>query len=65
MSIIHVFGGSGSGTSADRTPFFGARLPEEMKGMSKCLKLIDKATLRKMLQGIPFWMVALNPFLPN
>lgn len=50
MSIIHVVGGSGGGTLTDRTPFFGVRVPEEVKGMAKCLKQMDKATLRKMLQ---------------
>ena len=49
MSIVQVKGSGG--TTTDRTPFYGARIPEEIKRMIKPLKLCDKKAFRKILQG--------------
>jgi len=56
MSIVHVVGGGAgggtrSGPKAERTLFVGPRIPDELKRMIKHMKKLDKATLRKCLQG--------------
>lgn len=49
MSIIQVTGSSGR-IAVDRTPFYGTRVPPEIKKLSKPLAKLDKQTFRKMLQ---------------
>ncbi|XP_071126097.1 COMM domain-containing protein 5-like isoform X2 [Mytilus edulis] len=51
MSIIQVTGSSGR-IAVDRTPFYGTRVPPEIKKLSKPLAKLDKQTFRKMLQLI-------------
>ena len=49
MSIVQVT--QGSGHVAERTLFVGPRIPDEIKRMTKHLKLLDKQTFRKILQS--------------
>ncbi|XP_033744338.1 COMM domain-containing protein 5-like [Pecten maximus] len=51
MSIIQVKGSGGS-VAADRSPFYGGRVPPEIKAISKPMAKIDKQTFRKLLQMI-------------
>lgn len=51
MSIIQVTGSGGS-VGADRTPFYGVRIPTEIKTMIKPLSKFEKSSFRKMLQVI-------------
>ncbi|KAK3099200.1 hypothetical protein FSP39_000932 [Pinctada imbricata] len=53
MSIIQVTGSGGS-VPSDRTPFYGGRIPQEIKSLIKPLGKCDKQTFRKLLQ----WIVA-------
>ncbi|XP_052793405.1 COMM domain-containing protein 5-like [Mya arenaria] len=48
MSIIQVTG-TGKSVASDRTPFFGARIPIEIKSMIKPLSKLDKSVFRKIL----------------
>lgn len=48
MSIIQVTG-SGKSAATDRTPFYGARIPLEVKPMVKPLSKLDKSVFRKIL----------------
>lgn len=48
MSIIQVTG-SGKSAISDRTPFYGARVPTEVKSMIKPLSKLDKSIFRKIL----------------
>ncbi|XP_062514451.1 COMM domain-containing protein 5-like [Corticium candelabrum] len=50
MSAVQVMAMSGAAAS-DRTPFFGARMPIEMKSMLPHLKSVDKGLFRKLLQA--------------
>ena len=49
MSIIQVTG-SGVSAGADRTTFYGVRVPVEIKAMIKPLSKLEKASFRKILQ---------------
>lgn len=51
MSIIQVKG-SGGNVVSDRSPFYGGRVPPEIKAISKPMTKIDKQTFRKLLQMI-------------
>lgn len=51
MSIIQVTG-SGGTAGADRTPFYGVRVPVEIKTMIKPLAKFEKSSFRKILQMI-------------
>ncbi|XP_045203477.2 COMM domain-containing protein 5-like [Mercenaria mercenaria] len=48
MSIIQVTG-SGKSAVSDRTPFYGARVPTEVKSMVKPLSKLEKSVFRKIL----------------
>ena len=53
MSFVQVRERSGSGLStgtADRTPFYGIRIPDEVKGMLKAIKGKDGETIKKILK---------------
>ena len=50
MSIIQVTGSGGS-SGADRTPFYGVRVPTEVKTMIKPLSKFEKSSFRKLLQS--------------
>ncbi len=50
MSMIQVISHSGSGIAADRTPFYGIKLPSEVKKLVQLSKTVDHATLRKILK---------------
>ncbi|XP_064636184.1 COMM domain-containing protein 5-like [Lineus longissimus] len=49
MSFIHVTGAGAGGIGAERTLFFGPRIPQEVKLMVKHAKNIDKSIFRKLL----------------
>ena len=53
MSFVQVRPSSGGGSQslvAERTPFFGARVPEEVKLMYKALKSADEGTVKKIFK---------------
>ena len=52
MSFVQVRPRSGSSQSlaTDRTPFYGARVPDEVKVMLKALKSVNPATVKKILK---------------
>ena len=49
MSIIQVTG-SGGRVAVDRTPFYGGRIPQEIRMLPKPLAKIEKQTFRQLLQ---------------
>ncbi|ESO93858.1 hypothetical protein LOTGIDRAFT_228614 [Lottia gigantea] len=49
MSIIQVKG-SGKSVAPDRTPFFGVRVPKEIKSMIKPISKIEQDLFRKLLK---------------
>lgn len=53
MSFVQVRERSGTGQAlaANRTPFYGAKVPDEVKLMSKTLKGFDGATFKKILKS--------------
>ncbi|XP_065886311.1 COMM domain-containing protein 5-like [Dysidea avara] len=52
MSVVQVMGGGkfGGNLAADRTPFYGIRLPDEVKKSIAILKQIDQDSFRKILK---------------
>ncbi|XP_064404733.1 COMM domain-containing protein 5-like isoform X2 [Halichondria panicea] len=52
MSMIQVISHSGSGIAADRTPFYGIKLPSEVKKLVQLSKTVDHTTLRKILKCV-------------
>lgn len=48
MSIIQVTG-TGKSVATDRTPFYGVRIPTEIKTMIKPLAKLEKNVFRKLL----------------
>ena len=50
MSVVQVMAHGGGGFAADRTPFFGIRLPPEVKKLVQLSKTIDPATFKKILK---------------
>lgn len=55
MSFVQVRPSSGGGSgslAAERTPFYGARVPDEVKLMFKAMKGSDAATVKKILKCI-------------
>lgn len=55
MSIIQVTG-SGKSVASDRSPFYGARIPTDVKACVKPLSQLDKQNFRKILQMIVSYM---------
>jgi hypothetical protein len=51
MAAVQVMTMSAA-SAADRTLFFGARMPAEMKKMLPHLKSLDKGLFRKLLQSV-------------
>ena len=62
MSFVQVRPRSGSSQSlaTDRTPFYGARVPDEVKIMLKALKSVNPATVKKILKCKLFDMTLYN-----
>ena len=52
MSFVQVKARSGTSglPSVDRTPFYGARVPDEVKLMAKAMKGLDYAVIKKTLK---------------
>lgn len=52
MSMIQVISHSGGagGIAADRTPFYGIKLPSEVKKLLQLSKTVEHATMRKILK---------------
>jgi len=52
MSVVQVMGGGkfGGNLAADRTPFYGIKLPDEVKKSIAILKQIDQDSFRKILK---------------
>jgi len=50
MSIVQVKGSGGS-VATDRSPFYGARIPQEIKSIVKPMTKVDKQIFRKLLQS--------------
>lgn len=50
MSFVQVMSHSGGGLAADRTPFYGIKLPPEVKSLLQLSKKMEHATLRKVLK---------------
>lgn len=51
MSFVQVMSHSGGGLGSDRTPFYGIRLPAEVKSMIKLCKSIEHSKMREILKG--------------
>lgn len=51
MSFVQVMSHSGGGLAADRTPFYGIKLPSEVKSLIQLYKKVDHATMRKVLKS--------------
>lgn len=51
MSFIQVMSHSG-GLASDRTPFYGAKLPVEIKKLVQLAKAMERNVTRQILKGI-------------
>lgn len=64
--MVQVMAQAQGGLGADRTPFYGGRVPEDVKKMVKALDAVDKATFRKLLQGQQYQLIGVQPiFAPR
>ena len=52
MAAVQVMAHSGGGYATDRTPFFGIRVPPEVKKLIQLSKTVDQATFKKILKSI-------------
>ena len=52
MSFVQVMSHSGGGVGSDRTPFYGIKLPVEVKKLVQLAKTVERSTLRQILKGI-------------
>lgn len=50
MSAVQVMAQSGAGGAADRTPFFGLKIPLEMKKMVQLSKTLDAAVFKRIVK---------------
>ena len=50
MSVVQVMGGGRGNLATDRTPFYGIKLPDEVKKSVAILKQIDQDGFRKILK---------------
>lgn len=50
MSFVQVMSHSG-GMGTDRTPFYGIKLPLEVKNLVKLCKTVDRSTMKEVLKG--------------
>lgn len=51
MSFVQVMSHSGGGLGSDRTPFYGIKLPVEVKNLVKLCKTVERDTMREVLKG--------------
>ena len=51
MSFVQVMSHSGGGMAADRTPFYGIKLPPEVKSLVQLSKKVEHSTMRKVLKS--------------
>ena len=51
MSFVQVMSHSGGNFGSDRTPFYGIKLPVEVKKLVMLSKTIEHATMREVLKG--------------
>lgn len=51
MSMVQVMSHSGGGLAADRTPFYGIKLPPEVKKLVQLTKTVEHSTMKKILKG--------------
>jgi len=57
MSVVQVMAHGGGSFAADRTPFYGIRMPPEVKKLVQLSKTIDQVIFKKILKGtvaLPF-----------
>ena len=52
MSFVQVMSHSGGSVGSDRTPFYGIKLPMEVKKMVQLSKTMEHSTLKAVLKGI-------------
>ena len=50
MSFVQVMSHSG-GMGSDRTPFYGIKLPPEVKNLVKLCKTADRGVMKEVLKG--------------
>lgn len=50
MSAVQVMAQSGVGGAADRTPFFGIKVPQGLKKMVQVSKTLDGANFKKIVK---------------
>ena len=43
---------SGGGQAADRTPFYGIKLPVEVKKLVQLFKVVERSTMKQVLKGV-------------
>ena len=51
MSFVQVMSHSGGSLASDRTPFYGIKLPPEVKSTIKLCKTVEHGTVREILKG--------------
>jgi hypothetical protein len=62
MSFVQVMSHSG-GMGSDRTPFYGIKMPLEVKNMVKLSKTVDRGILKEVLKGM--WLGLSQFFLSH
>ena len=50
--MVQVMSHSGRGLVSDRTPFYGIKLPPEVKKLVQLTKVVEHSTMKKILRGI-------------
>ena len=50
MSAVQVMAQSGVGGAADRTPFFGIKVPQEVKKLVQISKTLDAAVFKNIVK---------------
>jgi len=64
MSVVQVMAHGGGSFAADRTPFYGIRMPPEVKKLVQLSKTIDQVIFKKILKGtvaLPFPLPRIMP----
>lgn len=51
MSFVQVMSHSGGGLGSDRTPFYGIKVPAEVKSLAKLCKTLEHGLLKQVLKG--------------
>ncbi len=55
---VQVMSHSGGGQAADRTPFYGVKVPVEVKKLVQLSKGVERSTMKEVLKGVVFKLIS-------